>query len=211
MAQAAVSRDSAGSWVGARMQESDAALVARSRQGDADAFCELVLRHQDRIYNFVLRSIGDPDDAADLTQDIFVRAYAGLGQFSGRASFQTWLFRIAYNRLADYSRRERAKRRQTMSLDSPSDADDAPPVEVADLRSNPADEVEREELARKVQEAILQLSHKLRTVIVLYDLEGLSYEEIAAVVGCPLGTVKSRLFHARAELRRRLARYLGRF
>jgi len=189
----------------------DSRLVRRCQEGDMEAYCALASMYRDRVHAFVSRGIRDPSAAEDLVQDVFVNAYAHIGRFGRRASFQTWIFRIAHNRVIDHNRRERRRRLVLgRSLDSVSSHDGSEAeVPIPDLAAEPARAVERSELSRCLDEAIRGLSDKLRAVVVLYDIEGMPYEEIAQVLGCPVGTVKSRLFNARAELRRKLAPYLA--
>jgi RNA polymerase sigma-70 factor, ECF subfamily len=195
----------------ARVAWSDRAFVERCRRGEIDAFCELAARYQDRLYSFVARSVRDRTDAEDLTQDILVQAFAAIRGFRSEASFKTWLFRIAHNRVVDHSRRSR-KRDQFHgpSLDDHTDDES----DLAERLGGPREQdpglgLCREELGEVVRNAVATLSPKLRAVVVLYDFEGCSYEEIAEIVKCPMGTVKSRLFLARNELKRKLASYMG--
>ena len=185
-------------------------LVPRARQGDDAAFEALVKHHQSRIYNHVARMVQDPSEAEDLAQETFVRVYQALPHFRGEASFQTWLYRIASNLAIDASRRRKRRQWQTVSLDEPLDEEDSPLLrDVADGGCRtPGESVESSALHDQVWSAIAELSEKLRPVVVLYDLQGLSYEEIAGVLGCPLGTVKSRLFNARCQLRDKLRQRL---
>ncbi len=188
----------------------DSAFVERCKRGDLGAFCELVERYQARVYSFVARSVRDPAEAEDLTQDVFVQAYAAIGAYRSDASFKTWVFRIAHNKVIDHSRRRRQRGRILgPSLDSYEDDEVAPEEHLAGPEADdPASGLCREELGQHVRQAISTLSEKLRVVVVLYDFEDCSYEEIAAIIGCPVGTVKSRLFNARAALRRKLAPYV---
>ncbi len=194
----------------AQVTWSDRAFVERCRRGELDAFCELVTRYQDPVYSFVSRSVRNRADAEDLTQDIFVQAFGAIRSFRSDSSFKTWLFRIAHNRVVDFSRRGR-KRDEIAgpSLDDhrPDDVDLSERIG-GPRHLEPVATLCREELTGIVHQAIAGLSEKLRSVVVLYDFEGCSYEEIAAIVGCPMGTVKSRLFTARAELKRKLAPYI---
>jgi len=180
-------------------------LVARSRHGDTTAFDQLVGLYQDRIYNYVARMVHDPIEAEDIAQEAFVKAYRNLPSFRGASTFQTWLYRIASNLTIDSVRR-RHRRENTCSLDAPLDTDEGQVAREQEdtARPGPARDLETAELQRQVHRAIQQLSPKLRGVVVLYELQGLSYEEIATILGCPLGTVKSRLFNARLELKDRL-------
>jgi RNA polymerase sigma-70 factor (ECF subfamily) len=182
-------------------------LVARAREGDLEAFERLVSHYQDRVYNYVLRMIYDPVEAQDVAQETFVRAWQGLPRFRGASSFQTWLYRIASNLTIDAARSRKRRGLLTVSLDEPVEG-----VEAADLghdlpdetRNGPAEALEQQELRRYVWESVAELSPKLRLVIALADLQGLSYGEVATILGCPVGTVKSRLFNARGQLRDKL-------
>ena len=188
-----------------RLESPDILLVERCKQGDVDAFCGLVDRYKQRVYSFVAHSVRNRDDAEDLTQDVFVQAFAAIRRYRVDASFRTWIFRIAQNRVIDHCRRQR-KRGQVVTASLDDGGEESPN---GDRVSGPEDGnplvgVCRDETAEIVRAAVASLSDKLRTVVVLYDFEGCSYEEIARVVGCPIGTVKSRLFNARAELKRKL-------
>ncbi len=188
-------------------QESIEALVERARAGDLQAFERLVAHYQDRVYNYVLRMIYDPVEAQDIAQETFVRAWQGLGRFRGASSFQTWLYRIASNLAIDAARSRKRRGLVTVSLDEPVTGADSSELE-HDLPDEgthgPAEALEQQELRREVWEAVGELSDKLRPVVVLADLQGLSYGEIAKILGCPVGTVKSRLFNARSQLREKL-------
>jgi len=180
-------------------------LVHRAKQGDDEAFGILVEEYQDNIYGYVFRMLHDPEEAEDVAQEVFIRAYQNLAGFREAASFSTWLYRIATNLAIDAARARKSRWADTFSLDEPVETDEG---EMG--RQLPADtrgtvsQVESSHLQQIVAEVIAQLSAKLRTVITLYDIEGLSYEETAEVLGCPVGTVKSRLFNARNQLRDKL-------
>ncbi len=191
-------------------EEQIRSLVNRARHGDDAAFELLVKHYQNRIYNHVARMVQDPAEAEDLAQEAFVRAYQALPHFRGEASFQTWVYRIASNLAIDASRRRKRRQWQTVSLDEPLDDEESSLArDLADGTTRTPDEVvESSSLRDQVWSAIAELSEKLRPVVVLYDLQGLSYEEIARILGCPLGTVKSRLFNARCQLRDKLRRRL---
>jgi len=200
----------AQSLQGARVVSTDSTLVERSRRGDADAFCELVDRHKQPVYSFVARSVRNPADAEDLAQDVFVQAFAAIGRYRSEASFKTWVFRIAHNRVIDYARRSRKRAAVTLEPANDPDKDDMHAAEnfAGPATDDPMTELCRDELSERVRRAVASLSDKLRAVVILYDFEGCSYEDIAAIVGCPVGTVKSRLFNARAELKRKLTPYV---
>jgi RNA polymerase sigma-70 factor (ECF subfamily) len=166
----------------------DARLVRRFQQGDEEAFDLLVDRHRRRIYSLVCR-LASPAEADDLAQEVFIAAYKALGSFRGDSSFSTWLYRIAVHTCSHYLRKRR--------LDI-TDLDDQEPDE--DDGADPEHLALSSELQRHVRGAIDQLPYKLRLVVVLRDLQGLSYEEIAQVAGCPIGTVRSRLHYATQRL-----------
>ncbi len=180
-------------------------LVRHAQGGDPGAFEKLVDAYKSKIYNYVLRMLGDPEVAEDVAQETFIKAYSSLASFRGASSFQTWLYRIASNLAIDTMRR-RKYRQNVYSLDQPMDTDEGQMErDIEDDGAEPDRQLQSAQLRRKVSEAILRLSPKLRTVIVLYELQGLSYEEIARIVGAPLGTIKSRLFNAREQLKDVLA------
>ncbi len=187
-----------------------AELVEKARQGDKRAFGSLVELYKDKIYSYVSRMLQDPSEAQDVTQEAFVRAYEALPSFRGASSFRTWLYRIASNLAIDSVRGRKRRGRNAISLDQPLDTEEgelAP--QLPEESRGPAEEALSQELQQEVQEAILELSPKLRPVLILYDLQGMSYREIAQTLGCPLGTVKSRLFNARNQLKDILEERLG--
>jgi RNA polymerase sigma-70 factor (ECF subfamily) len=180
-------------------------LVERCRQRDMEAFGKLVDAYQNRVFGFVRRMINNPEEAADVTQDVFVRAFQSFDRFDGRSSLRTWLFRIAYNLCIDRARR--SDRRVTeVALIEPGDEGET--MEVADERWQPEQVALDDELMGVVEEGIRSMSEKLRSVLLLHDREELPYEEIAKMLDVPIGTVKSRLFLARAHLQNVLKGYL---
>lgn len=182
----------------------EAALVERCRRRDMDAFGRLVDLYQNRVHGFVRRMVPNSEEAADLTQDVFVRAFQHFGRFDARSSIRTWLFRIAYNLCVDRARRQD---RMAASLGTPVyEGDEA--FEAPDVRWDPERIVIDDELRGAIETAIGTMSDKLRTVLLLHDREDAPYEEIAKIVGVPIGTVKSRLFLARAHLQRAVTEYL---
>jgi RNA polymerase sigma-70 factor (ECF subfamily) len=191
----------------------DADLVRRARDGDAQAFEELVIRHQDRVYTTLLRMVGDASTAADLAQEVFVKAWRGVSEVDDRAKFSTWLHRVAHNEAVSHFRHAGAIKRGGARRDVSLSRDDAPDVG-RDLRrpgaesANPADTAESNEQTRIILDAIDGLDPESRMVVVLREVEGLSYDEIADRLGINAGTVRSRLFRARERLRERLARVL---
>jgi len=190
------------------VMHTDALLVIRAQANDRRAFNEIVLRYKGKVYNFISRMAPNPADAEDLTQETFVRAYTSIRSFQSRASLNTWLFRIATNLCVDQSRRAKSR----ISADSLSRSREAgeeeEQIDAPDARFDPQRIALNTELGERLDAALLRLPEKLRCAALLYDIEGLSYEEIAQVVGAPLGTVKSRIFNARAQLRDALGPYL---
>jgi len=177
----------------------EAALLARLKAGDTKAFEILVMTYQHRVFSIALRMLGSRAEAEDIAQDTFLRAHRAIGDFRGEARLGTWLYgiasRLCLNRLASAPRRlERADDAALLRLPAPA--------------ADAAGALERGELAAALQEAIAELPEERRIVVVLRDLEGLSYEDIAATLGLELGTVRSRLHRARNDLKAKLERFL---
>jgi RNA polymerase sigma-70 factor (ECF subfamily) len=188
----------------------DLALVQRAQANDRAAFNEIVLRYKGKVYNYIYRMVHSALDAEDLTQETFVRAYLSIRSFQSRASLNTWLFRIATNLCIDYSRKLKRTPAHVVSLSQEQeDGEGEIEREIPDRAFDPQRLLLNKELGAHLEKALRELPEKQRTVVLLYDMEGLPYEEIAAIVGCPLGTVKSRLFNARSSLRDKLAPYLS--
>lgn len=181
-----------------RRPEVDEELIARVRQGDLDAFNQIVAAYQDRIYNLCLRMLGSPEAAEDAAQETFISAYRNAGKLRG-ANVRSWLFRIASNTCIDEVRKR--QRRPSVSLDRPSSDEDARPVDVPDEDPGPEKRTLQSELQDAVQEALLDLPGDQRLAVTLRDLEGFLYEEIADAMGISVGTVKSRISRGRARLR----------
>lgn len=185
----------------------DEGLVAQSRAGDMEAFAQLIDRHEGRVYALVCQYVGQEEDARDLVRDVFLKAYRSLDRFGGRSKFSSWVCRIAINRSIDHLRRKKHVRIE--SLDEPRDTGDGGMErDIADTAELPDAEVERRELAAQIQDAVRQLSPKLREVTILREYGGLSIEEIAQTLRLSPGTVKSRIFRARERLRELLAPYI---
>jgi len=177
----------------------DQPLLEACRAGQTQAFGELVRRYQDRLYPTILRLTGSAEDAQDLLQDAFLRAFEKLGRFHGDSSFYTWLYRIAVNLAISGRRRKRTTLRLSGTRrDEPIDPPD--PSEGSD----PTLPLERAERNATIQKALSALAPDHRAVVVLKEFDGLRYEEVAAVLGIPVGTVRSRLHRARCELREKL-------
>jgi RNA polymerase sigma-70 factor (ECF subfamily) len=175
----------------------DGEIIARVGAGDTGAFADLVRRHQDRVFGMALRTTGKPEDAEDLAQDVFLSVFRGLAGFKGDAQFTTWLYRIAWNRCADWLRRNRKPGRRTVPLE---EADD-----VADERADPATEAVGRDDHRRLRRAIDGLDERYRSVIEMAGVQGMSYAEVGAALGLPVKTVETRLYRARRQLRERLA------
>lgn len=183
------------------MHQDDDLLVKRSRGGDPDAFEELVKRYEGKVYTITYRFTGNHADAGDLAQDAFIRAYQALGSFRGDASFATWLYRIASNVCRDELRRK--QRQKKVSLDEVLSQGGGNPFLVsADM--SPQDCLEKTEIRDLVQRQLTSLPGDQRLILVMREIQGLSYEEIASALDCNLGTVKSRLNRARQALKQKV-------
>ncbi len=190
----------------------DAVLVEQCRRGDPAAMERLILKYQNRIYNVILKICANPDDAAELTQDTFVKIIENIDRFERRSGFYTWAFRIAVNLTLNYC--QRSAKHGFSSLDAENDehsqqakaqlkgflSDDSSP--------DPAVVAQNKELCRIVAKTLMEMDDAQRTVLVLRDIEGMNYAEIAKVLDIELGTVKSRLSRARSNLRELLGTIL---
>jgi RNA polymerase sigma-70 factor, ECF subfamily len=180
---------------------SDTDLIARVREGSQAACRDLVLRYQRPVFNLVVRMVRDPAVAEELSQDAFVKAFRALDTFDANLKFSNWLLRIAQNTAIDYLRLRRV---ETVPLDEPSDGNPGSPQLVDPAADNPADAAERADAARALERAIARLRPEYRRLVVLRYQEDLSYEEILEITGLPIGTIKSFLHRARAEMARDL-------
>jgi RNA polymerase sigma-70 factor (ECF subfamily) len=191
------------------VSNADSGLILRCQADDAAAFNEIVARFKNRVFNYVNRMVHGAADAEDITQEVFVRAYLNINSFQGRASLNTWLFRIATNICIDYNRKHSRLKGLTTSLNRDELSEDAESeLQIADDRYEPERLALNSELGAQLHAAMNDLPEKHRSVVLLHDIEGMAYEEVAAIVDCPVGTVKSRLFNARMALRQKLSRYV---
>jgi RNA polymerase sigma-70 factor (ECF subfamily) len=184
------------------MTWTDEELVARSIRGDPESFNELILRWERPIYALAYRTIGREEDARDVCQETFLRAFRALPGFRGQAKFSSWLYRIALNLCRDWMRRER----RTPVVQAPEDVDLLELAAAGEPSESIEDLVARKDLTRLVQRAMQLLPEEQRTAIVLKEYHGLTFQEIADLVGCPLSTVKTRLYQGLTVLRRELAK-----
>lgn len=171
-------------------------LVRAAAGGDTEAFERLVRTYENKIYHLALRMCGSADEAADIAQEAFLAAWRGLPSFRGEANFATWLYRLTSNAAIDYLRRQK-KQRGDLSLD-----DEELGLDAVDTAPGPQDAAEGAELRSAVSEGLRRLGEDHRQVLVLREIQGLSYEEIAEVLALDLGTVKSRISRARSALRK---------
>lgn len=175
-------------------------VVIKAAAGDPDAFEQLVITHQKRIYNLALKMTGNPEDASDMTQEAFLKAYRGLGGFNMESSFSTWLYRLASNVCIDFIRKR--NKRSVVSLNS--GGDEERELEITDTRYEPSGLAERRQERADIQSAIDSLDSEHRQVLMLREIMGLSYQEISDITKVKQGTVKSRIARARERLRKTL-------
>jgi RNA polymerase sigma-70 factor (ECF subfamily) len=216
--QSAAVADAAAAGAPADRAEID--LMRKAQHGDRGAYGRLVGLYQDRLYNAILRMVGQPEEARDLAQETFTRGLDKLDGFRGDASPYTWLFRIATN--LSISRLRKVQRHRTFSLDAPSggaagssgrgnneDQASALVGRMSAVAPTPDEDAEKRERNQKVLEALGRLDAEYRAVLVMRDIEGFDYQQMADVLGLPLGTLKSRLFRARLALRDELKAYMS--
>ena len=183
--------------------ESDQRLVVRSQQGDKRAFDVLVLKYQQRIASVVSRYLRDQDEVADVTQEAFIKAYRALANFRGDAQFYTWLYRIAINTAKNHLV---AKSRRPPNTDKDiNDGEFSENSVVLEAEDQPETLLARDQLQSVILAAVDDLQEDLRTALMLREFDGLSYEEIAEIMACPVGTVRSRIFRARETIEKNIA------
>ena len=188
-------------------RELDQALVERAQRGDKRAFELLVMKYQRKLGRLLSRMVRDAAEVEDITQEAFIKAYRALPQFRGESAFYTWLYRIAVNTAKNYLV---ARKRQPISSDVL--AEDAENYEEGDMLrdvATPDAELQTKQIGQAVNEAVEALPEELRTAIMLREIEGLSYEEIAQMMDCPIGTVRSRIFRAREAIAEKIRPMLG--
>lgn len=186
------------------MSKTDAELIAESLRGQTEAFGQLVVRFQTRLFHSLVSMLGSAEDARDVAQDTFVQAFQKLHTFRGQSAFYSWIFRIALNTAASHRRK---RQRVLVSIEA---AREQSGLELPDMHphSQPDSGLETSERQAAVRTALGELTEEFRTVLVLKEIDGLRYEEIAEIVDCPIGTVRSRIHRARLELRNRLTHLL---
>ena len=185
----------------------DRALVRRAKSGDLAAYDELVHRYQERIYATLYHMTANHEDANDLAQEAFIKAYHSLRSFKGDSTFFTWLYRIAVNRTINFLKQRRSKTHLSLN-DLDFNAEHDPDLVALISDRTPRREASLTELQEKLNAAMLQLSDTHRLVVALHDVQGLSHEEISRIMDCNVGTVRSRLFYARQQLQSLLSDYL---
>jgi len=182
---------------------SDEQLVGASKRGDMGAFEELVARHRDKIYARAFSMMRNEDEALDLSQEAWVKSWQRLKQFQGESSFGTWMTRIVINLCLDQLRKR--KRQRAESIEEMNEESGGAERQMPVVTVNPTEGLERAELRKRIDQALGQLSHEHRTVMVLHEFEEMEYKEIARTMGCSIGTVMSRLFYARRKMAALLA------
>lgn len=192
------------------IQSEDAALVADLKAGSEEAFALLIAQFHQPLYSLIARSLNDPADAADITQEVFIKVYRSIRGFHGESSLRTWLYRIALHEASNQRRWWSRHKRQEITIDSPYQVANDPQEEgntlclgatLADHADSPYDRFAQNEVRERVEAALRQLPEAYRTVVVLREIEGFAYEEIAEILDCNLGTVKSRLTRGRTALK----------
>ncbi len=187
-----------------REAERDAALVQRLKGGDAKALDELFRRHREAAFAIAYRLLGNREDALDVVQESFIHVLRGIEAFRGQATFRTWLYRIVTHAALDYRRYRSHRTAESLDAETASE----PESTGADAR-RPDQEAAEHDLRRAIDQALTNISEKNRAALVLYALEGMSYKEVAEVLGISVGTVMSRIFNARQRLRELLASEIG--
>ena len=191
----------------------EAVVIQQLKAGSEDAFAWLISRYQQPLYSLIYRILPNPGDAADITQEVFVKVFRGISRFQGEASLRTWIYRIALHEALNQRRwwSRHVKHEVTIEADYASGSEDSHPALVdtlVDQHESPFEAAAHAEMASHIEAALRQVPEPFRTVVVLRDIEGFGYEEIAEILNANLGTVKSRLMRGRAHLKSRLAPYV---
>lgn len=187
--------------------DSDQVLVSRVQNGDVAAFDTLVRKYRERLYGVIYNLTSNREDAADLTQDSFIKAFSSINRFKGKSAFFTWLYRIGVNTTLSHLKRNRFRR--FFSLENiQEEGSNAQVLETLAAKHKSEKGALLSELQEKLNEAMQKLSPKHRTVVVLFEIEGLSHQEIAEIAGCSVGTVRSRLHYAKQQLQADLKHFL---
>ncbi len=175
--------------------------ITRARGGDPTAFGYLVEEHQKKVYNLALRMVTNPDDAAELTQDAFLKAWRSMEQFQGDSSFATWMYRLTHNLCIDFLRREQRRKQAGASFSLDEEHEEGTKTELPDTHYEPQRRLEQQEVREQIAKGLETLSPEHKEVLLLREINGLSYQEISEMVGVAEGTVKSRIARARLTLR----------
>jgi RNA polymerase sigma-70 factor (ECF subfamily) len=201
--QAGILVGNLASAIGIRTE--DAALVADLKAGSEDAFAILIAQYHQPLYSVIARSLNDPADAADITQEVFIKVFRNIRSFQGESSLRTWLYRIALHEASNQRRWWSRHKKQELTIDSPYDPEEdggqSLSSTLADQGESPFDLAAQSQVRARVEAALRQLPEAFRTVVVLREIEGFTYEEIAEILNVNLGTVKSRLTRGRSALR----------
>lgn len=185
---------------GASVEQEDKAFISKAKQGDMAAFEALIIQHEKIVYNVALRMMNQSEDAKDISQEVFLKAYRNIANFDERSTFSTWIYRITVNTCIDEMRKRKGK--QTVSLDNELEGEEGSwKKEIPDSGVTPEESLLRKEEQKEIEMALETISEDYKTVFILRDIRGLSYEEIAEISGLALGTVKSRISRARNRLR----------
>lgn len=206
-AQRALAAESADLMEDAKADDSDMAFIRRVQEGDVAAFDHLIRKYRERLFSIIYNLTSNREDAADLTQEAFIKAFSSINRFKGKSSFFTWLYRIGVNTALTHLKRNRM--RHFFSFENLNEEVHSSEIlEVLSVKTNSEKSSLAKELQEKLNEALQKLSPKHRTVVVLYEIEGLSHQEISDIVGCSVGTVRSRLHYAKQQLQSFLQEYI---
>ena len=188
------------------VQAEDAALVAELKAGSEEAFAMLIAQYHQPLYSLIVRSLPNPVDAADITQDVFVKVFRSIRSFNGDSSLRTWIYRIALHESSNQKRWWSRHKKQEVTIDADLSDDDGETTfclrdTLADPGDSPYDRAAQSEVRDRVEEALRQVPETFRTVVILREIEGMAYDEIAEILNINMGTVKSRLLRGRSALR----------